>query len=593
VKHNGDFLLTNTAAPISFSTFSSDDPSVSVTITDLAAGDVYIHKNGSNTAGTPGGKTVRIDADGITGNHIIVLDLTDTTDAGFYANGAFYTVRIEGATVDGGTINAWVGSFTIGMMPSATDVTAILADTNEMQADQADGGRLDLIWDATLADTNELQTDWADGGRLDAKLDLAAAAAGAGAATISMTNKDTGNTAIPGADVWIATDEAGTTVVAGKLVTDTFGLTTFYLDAGTYYVFRQRSGYTFTNPQTLVVTVTASVTYNDGVAAATGTGESGLSGGYPDFKSEVGFYLGYGRSNFTSAQTTEIDGIIQSGIRQVYYPPALSEETVGHEWSWLRPSTTLQLSLPYSTGTVTIASGVVTLASGTWPTWAANGSLQTSAGRHTIATRTSGTSITLDDTSVDLAAGAEYTLYRDEYDLPDDFGRMHGTFHYPINEYREDIEKVAAGQIMSLLASRDDTGAPYWYATEYKRSTGTNGQRQKAMFYPTPDTAWLLRYQYEAFQGALSTTNPYPLGGMKYTELYIESCLAVAERRIHDAPSVHDDQFKSLLADAVRRDRRSGAQVFGNMGHQEEVDEMFRRGWTGGTYPITYDGSEV
>jgi hypothetical protein len=52
-----------------------------------------------------------------------------------------------------------------------TDVDAILADTNELQTDWVNGGRLDLLLDATLADTNELQTDWANGGRLDLLID--------------------------------------------------------------------------------------------------------------------------------------------------------------------------------------------------------------------------------------------------------------------------------------------------------------------------------------------------------------------------------------------------------------------------------------
>ncbi len=72
-----------------------------------------------------------------------------------------------------------------------TVVDAILVDTNELQTDWADGGRLDLILDARasqtsvntiddfldteiaaiLADTNELQVDWVNGGRLDLLID--------------------------------------------------------------------------------------------------------------------------------------------------------------------------------------------------------------------------------------------------------------------------------------------------------------------------------------------------------------------------------------------------------------------------------------
>jgi hypothetical protein len=78
-------------------------------------------------------------------------------------------------------------------------VAAILTDTNELQTDWANDGRLDVILDARaaeatlgtpagadlaadvaavkaetaliVADTNELQTDWANGGRLDLLLD--------------------------------------------------------------------------------------------------------------------------------------------------------------------------------------------------------------------------------------------------------------------------------------------------------------------------------------------------------------------------------------------------------------------------------------
>jgi hypothetical protein len=51
------------------------------------------------------------------------------------------------------------------------DLDAILADTNELQGDWVNGGRLDLLIDAILADTGELQADWVNGGRLDLLID--------------------------------------------------------------------------------------------------------------------------------------------------------------------------------------------------------------------------------------------------------------------------------------------------------------------------------------------------------------------------------------------------------------------------------------
>jgi hypothetical protein len=53
--------------------------------------------------------------------------------------------------------------------------------------------------------------------------------------------------------VWVTTDLAGSNVVASG-VSDALGLVTVWLDSGTYYIFKQLSGYTFTNPETMVVT---------------------------------------------------------------------------------------------------------------------------------------------------------------------------------------------------------------------------------------------------------------------------------------------------------------------------------------------------
>jgi hypothetical protein len=62
-----------------------------------------------------------------------------------------------------------VGAGSFGLI--ASEIADILVDTNELQTDWVNGGRLDLLLDATLADTNELQTDWANGGRLDLLID--------------------------------------------------------------------------------------------------------------------------------------------------------------------------------------------------------------------------------------------------------------------------------------------------------------------------------------------------------------------------------------------------------------------------------------
>lgn len=113
VPYYGDFAEDDTVN-IVFNTFTSNDPSASVTITNFAAGDVHIHKDlGVSPRNNAAGITVTVDHDGITGNHGVQIDTNDNTVGGFWVTGSEYQVRIEGTTVDGGTINAFIGSFSI------------------------------------------------------------------------------------------------------------------------------------------------------------------------------------------------------------------------------------------------------------------------------------------------------------------------------------------------------------------------------------------------------------------------------------------------------------------------------------------------
>jgi hypothetical protein len=167
------------------------------------------------------------------------------------------------------------------------DTTAILADTNELQGDWTNGGRLDLILDAVKSDTaailvdtgttipatlttisddldahdtsisadiSDLTDDVADV-KSDTGLILAAVGGGppAGAITwtYNVTNQVSGQP-IADVDVWVTTDVAGVNVIAnGK--TDQNGNITFYLDAGTVYVWSQKTGFNFDNPDTEVI----------------------------------------------------------------------------------------------------------------------------------------------------------------------------------------------------------------------------------------------------------------------------------------------------------------------------------------------------
>jgi hypothetical protein len=81
--------------------------------------------------------------------------------------------------------------------------------------------------------------------------------AGAIEFTYTLTNSVSG-APLPNADVWVTTDIAGTNIV-WRGTTDAFGVARDVqnnlplLDAGTYYFWRQLIGFTFTNPDTEIV----------------------------------------------------------------------------------------------------------------------------------------------------------------------------------------------------------------------------------------------------------------------------------------------------------------------------------------------------
>ena len=75
---------------------------------------------------------------------------------------------------------------------------------------------------------------------------------GPGKTQVTYTLTDAGATPIPNANVWVTTDVNGTNIVASSVTNDS-GEVVFYLDSGsTYYVWKQKAGYTFENPETEV-----------------------------------------------------------------------------------------------------------------------------------------------------------------------------------------------------------------------------------------------------------------------------------------------------------------------------------------------------
>jgi len=154
-------------------------------------------------------------------------------------------------------------------------------------------------------------------------------------------------------------------------------------------------------------------------------------------------------------------------------------------------------------------------------------------------------------------------------DLPDDLGRVLGDFFYASSEHRSSIVVVSEAQYQTMRAREDSSPASRVACIRHKTQVVGTGQRLEVAWWPVPTGIYTLTYRYEAYNGKLTEANPYPLGGMKHSELLVESCLSIAEQRANDEEGLHTAAFARLLVTGVAKDRNQGARYYGHMGGGE------------------------
>lgn len=213
----GDYLAGSTVY-IFWDTFNTSN--TSVTQTGLAVTDIEIYKNASMTQRASDSGYTLIDTDGIdideaTGCHGVSIDLSDNSDAGFYARGNDYMVMVNAVTIDSQTVRFCAATFSI----------------------------------ENRAGRN-----------------------GVGDYQVTLTIRTTGGTPVSGVSVWVNSSNLRSGSVAGTKVTDTNGQVVFNLEYTTYYIFCNLSGYTFASAS--FTSAEGSVSFTKDIATAVSAGSS-------------------------------------------------------------------------------------------------------------------------------------------------------------------------------------------------------------------------------------------------------------------------------------------------------------------------------
>lgn len=193
------------------------------------------------------------------------------------------------------------------------------------------------------------------------------------------------------------------------------------------------------------------------------------------------------------------------------------------EWTFLYAPLQIALHAPQTSSTIEYDhtggayERMVTLAAGSWPDWAAYGTLKIGNALYQVATRESATQLTLREDSnpgTDVTAGTSYTLYQSSYPLPADFFRVRDVYVVgdstrlsyvsPIEWFRQENQVIGSGSPshFTIMGSQDDSAAlalrvfPYPDAAD--TLTGLYQRRPRPLYYSGNET--------EATAGTVSGT---------------------------------------------------------------------------------------
>lgn len=178
---------------------------------------------------------------------------------------------------------------------------------------------------------------------------------------------------------------------------------------------------------------------------------------------------------------------------------AYAEVGAAHPWPSLLRHGRLMLKKAYGTGTIAYdyTGGTygrqLTLTDGTWPTWAADGTVRIDGIEYDVATRESNTVLTLDTQlcpDEDIAAGESYSIYKRYHVLPADFDRLYEPW---TEETWAKVREVPASQWLAGLRYSDQTGTPVRYCI-----LGMEGMYGSLMLGidPVPDADQTLDFIY-------------------------------------------------------------------------------------------------
>jgi hypothetical protein len=311
--------------------------------------------------------------------------------------------------------------------------------------------------------------------------------------------------------------------------------------------------------------------------------ESTLTLQWSDLMNFIAARLGWGREAdpsspavWSAEQVAELQEVIDEAERRRLHPPAVGPYPAGHPWSFLHPTAEFGVWAEVdSTITGVSGTGPTDITDSTGPFYQSmiGKSLVTADGTYTITGYTSTTVITVAE-NASAENGKDYTITPNgNYQLPDDFGDLADDILFEADGRSYRFGTVPYTEILQDRMDAEITATPAKAAIRSKSSDGTAGQRQELMLWPTPNADLTLLLPYNVLVNALSSSAPYPLGGMRQSSLIQASCLAVLDDWHFDNRHGWQTGFERELIAAISKDYDTLPDTLGYM-HDPAVAGM-------------------
>lgn len=215
---------------------------------------------------------------------------------------------------------------------------------------------------------------------------------------------------------------------------------------------------------------------------------------YQDLIDRLGAYVGGGALD---PESQDVLAAAQDGYADVVH---------SFPWKYLTGKGRVVLNGAYSTGTIAYDhtggayERMLTLSGGTWPSWAAYGTVKIADRLYSVEDRKSNSQITLttdQNPGADVTSGTAYTLWQSSYPLPGDLRRIYDLF---LDGETWRMEPMTPSDWLAYETMQATAGVPNFYSLI--GSPDLLGS-MSLQFAPYPDAEHILVFMYDRIARAL------------------------------------------------------------------------------------------